>query len=102
MGVSFVASQRAYNFALYSKNASSVTLRLYRDDNTSQPFYMTVHNDLDRFHLVIDVIDRGDGLGSKSAYLKQQMHTKLIEHQQYITPHGEDMQENRNWRWTTN
>lgn len=63
---------------------------------------MTVLNDLDRFDLVIDVIDRVPGLGSKGAYLKQLMHDKLIEHKQYITTHGEDMPEIRNWHWTTN
>jgi hypothetical protein len=53
-------------------------------------------------HLVIDIIDRVDGLGSKAAYLKQLMHDKLIEHHQYIIENGQDMPEIRNWRWTTN
>jgi xylulose-5-phosphate/fructose-6-phosphate phosphoketolase len=60
---------------------------------------MTVRNDLDRFHLVMDVIDRVPKLGYKAAYLKQLMRDKLIDHQQYITEYGEDMPEIRNWRW---
>jgi len=72
----------------------------YKEEGTTTtPFDMTVLNDLDRFHLVIDVIERVAGLGSKGAYLKQLMRDKLIEHQQYITEHGEDMPEVRQWRW---
>jgi xylulose-5-phosphate/fructose-6-phosphate phosphoketolase len=58
-----------------------------------------VLNDLDRFHLVIDVVDRLPHTGSEGAYLKQQMNDKLVEHRQYIQRHGEDMPEIRNWVW---
>ncbi|MDN5882957.1 MAG: hypothetical protein L0H37_11370, partial [Nitrosospira sp.] len=58
-----------------------------------------VCNDLDRFHLVMDVIDRVPKLGPKGAGLKQLMRDKLIEHQQYIIRHGEDMPEVRDWHW---
>jgi xylulose-5-phosphate/fructose-6-phosphate phosphoketolase len=56
-------------------------------------------NDLDRFHLVSDVIDRVPQLGAKAAYAKQAIHKKLIEHKAYITKYGEDMPEIRDWKW---
>jgi len=60
---------------------------------------MVVLNDLDRYHLVMDVIDRVPGLAVKAAYLRQQMRDKRIEHKHYIHEHGEDMPEIRNWTW---
>ena len=62
-------------------------------------FDMTVLNDLDRFHLVIDAIDRLPQTGDKGDYLKQQLRDKRIEHNQYIDQHGEDMPEIKNWQW---
>ncbi|MDH5276408.1 MAG: hypothetical protein OEW88_08290, partial [Gammaproteobacteria bacterium] len=56
-------------------------------------------NDLDRFHLVCDVIDRVPGLAVRAAHLRQHMRDRRIEHKQYIEEHGEDMPEIRNWRW---
>jgi xylulose-5-phosphate/fructose-6-phosphate phosphoketolase len=60
---------------------------------------MVVLNDLDRFHPVNDVIDRVPGLAAHAAYTKQTLRDKLIEHRQYITLHGEDMPEVREWAW---
>jgi xylulose-5-phosphate/fructose-6-phosphate phosphoketolase len=60
---------------------------------------MTVRNEMDRFHLVSDVIDRLPQLGSRAAYAKQAIRDKLIEHEQYIAEHGDDMLEITGWRW---
>ena len=60
---------------------------------------MVVLNDMDRFHLVEDVIDRVPHLGARAAYARQAIRDRLIEHPQYIARHGEDMPEIRNWRW---
>jgi xylulose-5-phosphate/fructose-6-phosphate phosphoketolase len=61
---------------------------------------MTVLNDLDRFHLVIDVIDRVPNTGSRGVYLKQALRNKLVEHKKYIAEHGLDLPEIRNWKWS--
>jgi xylulose-5-phosphate/fructose-6-phosphate phosphoketolase len=58
-----------------------------------------VRNDLDRFHLVEDVIDRLPQLGSRAAYFKQSIHNHLIDHEQYICEHGDDLPAIRNWKW---
>jgi xylulose-5-phosphate/fructose-6-phosphate phosphoketolase len=58
-----------------------------------------VMNDLDRFHLVGDVIDRVSKLGYAAAYTKQHLRYKLIDHQEYIAQHGDDMPEIRDWKW---
>jgi xylulose-5-phosphate/fructose-6-phosphate phosphoketolase len=63
---------------------------------------MTVLNDLDRFHLVMDTIDRVPRTGDKGIYLKQQLKDKLIEHKQYIDKNGQDLPEIRDWKWSRN
>jgi xylulose-5-phosphate/fructose-6-phosphate phosphoketolase len=60
---------------------------------------MCVLNDLDRFHLVQDVVDRLPQLSAKGAYLKQMLQDKLIEHKHYICQRGEDLPEIRSWKW---
>ncbi|HEY3304283.1 MAG TPA: phosphoketolase family protein [Candidatus Binatia bacterium] len=81
-------------------NHGNLHVRGYKEEGTTTtPFDMAVLNDLDRFHLVSDVIDRVPGLGSHAAYAKQAMQEKLIEHKQYIVEHGEDLPEVRNWKW---
>jgi xylulose-5-phosphate/fructose-6-phosphate phosphoketolase len=60
---------------------------------------MVVMNDLDRFHLFADVVDRLPQLGSRAAYAKQAVHDKRLEHKQYIAKYGEDMPEITDWQW---
>jgi xylulose-5-phosphate/fructose-6-phosphate phosphoketolase len=81
-------------------NHKNLHVRGYKEEGTTTtPFDMVVLNDLDRFHLVGDVIDRVPSLGARAAYAKQAIRDKLIEHKLYIERYGEDMPEIRNWRW---
>jgi xylulose-5-phosphate/fructose-6-phosphate phosphoketolase len=81
-------------------NHDNIHVRGYKEEGTiTTPFDMTVLNDLDRFHLVMDAIDRLPRTGDKGIYLKQQLRDKLIEHRQYINKNGQDMPEIRNWNW---
>ncbi len=81
-------------------NHKNLHVRGYKGEGTTTtPFDMVVLNDLDRFHLVEDVIDRLPGLGSKGAYTKQYLNNKLMEHKEYIQSKGEDMPEILNWKW---
>jgi xylulose-5-phosphate/fructose-6-phosphate phosphoketolase len=84
----------------YRRTNRNLHVRGYKEEGTiTTAFDMRVQNELDRFHLVMDVVDRVPGLGTKGAYLKQVMTDKLVEHKHYIDKHGEDLSEIRNWMW---
>jgi xylulose-5-phosphate/fructose-6-phosphate phosphoketolase len=75
-------------------------VRGYKEEGTtSTPFDMCVMNDIDRFHLVNDVIDRVPGLAARAAYAKQAIHNKRIDHKEYIARYGDDMPEITGWSW---
>jgi xylulose-5-phosphate/fructose-6-phosphate phosphoketolase len=83
-------------------NHDNLHVRGYKEEGTTTtPFDMTVLNDLDRFHLVIDVVERVPRMESRAADLIQAMREKLIEHRQYVNTYGDDMPEVKNWQWTS-
>jgi hypothetical protein len=83
-------------------NRQNLHVRGYKEEGTtSTPFDMVVKNNLDRLHLVADVIDRVPQLGPEAAYAKQVIRDKLIEHKQYIAKYGDDLPKIRNWKWET-
>ncbi len=82
-------------------NHKNLHVRGYKEEGTTTtPFDMVVLNELDRFHLVGDVIDRVPQIGAEAAYIKQALRDKLFEHKRYIAEYGEDMPEVRQWQWT--
>jgi xylulose-5-phosphate/fructose-6-phosphate phosphoketolase len=82
-------------------NHPNIHVRGYKEEGTTTtPFDMVVINDLDRFHLVEDVVERVPALGPRAAYLTQAIRDKLIDHKHYVRQHGEDMPEVREWRWS--
>ncbi len=81
-------------------NHKNLHVRGYKEEGTTTtPFDMVVLNDLDRFHLVMDVIERVPKLTDIGVHMLQTMRDKLIEHKQYIVEHGDDMPEIRDWKW---
>lgn len=83
-------------------NHENIHVRGYKEEGTITTYFdMTVLNDLDRFHLVQDVINRLPKLGVSGAALKKLVQDQLIKHKQYIDKYGRDMPEIRNWKWGT-
>ncbi|HEX4047905.1 MAG TPA: phosphoketolase family protein [Elusimicrobiota bacterium] len=81
-------------------NHKNFHVRGYKEEGTTTtPFDMAVMNDLDRFHLVGDVIDRVPRLGARAAYVKQSLDDKLVEHKEYVARFGVDLPEIRGWKW---
>lgn len=84
----------------YRRHNRKLHVRGYKEEGAiTTPFDLRVRNDIDRFHLVMDTVNRLPQLGNRVSYLIQEMKDKLVEHRQYITTYGQDMPEIRNWRW---
>jgi xylulose-5-phosphate/fructose-6-phosphate phosphoketolase len=81
-------------------NHTNLHVRGYKEEGTTTtPFDMVMLNDLDRFHLVMDVIDRVSGLGAREAHLRQLMSDERLRHRKYTRDHGEDHPDVRDWTW---
>ena len=84
----------------YRRHNKNLHVRGYKEEGTiTTPFDMRVQNQLDRFNLVIDAINRLPQLGNRGAFLIQKMKDKLVEHKQYIYEYGQDLPEVQNWKW---
>lgn len=82
------------------RNHHNIHVRGYKEEGTTTtPFDMVMLNDMDRFHLVIDVIDRVPGLGARAAHLRQHMVDERLRHRQYTRAHGDDPSAVRDWVW---
>jgi len=82
------------------RSQRNLHVRGYKEEGTTTtPFDMVVRNDLDRYHLAADVIDRLPKFEAQAAYVKQALRDKLIEHREFIAAHGTDMPEVADWRW---
>jgi xylulose-5-phosphate/fructose-6-phosphate phosphoketolase len=83
-------------------NHRNLHVRGYKEEGTTTtPFDMAVRNNIDRYQLVIDVIDRLPTSPERAAYVRQAMLNKLSDHRHYITAYGEDMPEVREWEWSS-
>jgi xylulose-5-phosphate/fructose-6-phosphate phosphoketolase len=82
------------------RNHRNLHVRGYKEEGTTTtPFDMVVRNEMDRFHLAEDVIDRIPKLGARAAYVKQELRNRLIEHNEYIRTYGDDIPEINDWSW---
>ncbi len=89
-----------HQFTYRRTNQKNLHVRGYKEEGTTTtPFDMAVLNEIDRFHLAMDVVDRVPSLGSRAAHAKQFLRDKLLDHKSYIKVHGEDMPEILNWKW---
>ncbi len=89
-----------HRLAYRRHNHGNLHVRGYKEEGTTTtPFDMVVRNDMDRFHLVLDVVDRVAKLSGRSGHLRQLLTEKLLEHHAYICEHGEDLPEIRSWTW---
>ncbi|HFD78837.1 MAG TPA: phosphoketolase family protein [Gammaproteobacteria bacterium] len=89
-----------HRLAYRRTNHHNLHVRGYKEEGTtSTPFDMVVMNDLDRFHLVADVVERVPQLRQRAAYVRQKVRDKLIDHRNYVREYGEDMPEVRDWQW---
>jgi len=89
-----------HRLAYRRTNHANLHVRGYKEEGTTTtPFDMTVMNDLDRFHLAGDVVDRVPGLGEAGIALKAHLRNRLIEHKLYIARYGDDVPEIRDWKW---
>ncbi len=90
-----------HRLAYRRAGAAHLHVRGYKEEGTvTTPFDMLVRNDMDRFHLVMDVIDRVPGLGTRAAHVRQHMVDERTRHEIYVRTHGEDLPEIRDWKWT--
>jgi xylulose-5-phosphate/fructose-6-phosphate phosphoketolase len=95
-GYPWLIHKLAYRF----RNHENLHVRGYKEEGTvTTPFDMVVQNDMDRYHLVMDVIDRVPGLGTRAAHIRQHMTDARARHLAYTHEFGEDMPEVRDWKW---